>query len=78
MAALPAPVLPDSEVGRLHRVLEDVRFLLERGCWQAALTVARDALARTTLARTTLARTTLARDERTPAMSPRTQAATDA
>ncbi len=73
MTALPAPVLPDSEVGRLHRVLEDVRFLLERGCWQAALTVARDALARTTLARTTLAR-----DERTPAMSPRTQAATDA
>jgi len=63
MTALPAPVLPDSEVGRLHRVLEDVRFLLERGCWQAALTVAR---------------TTLARDERTPAMSPRTQAATDA
>jgi hypothetical protein len=42
MAALPAPALPDPEVGRLQRVLADVRFLLERGCWQAALTVARD------------------------------------
>jgi hypothetical protein len=68
MTALPAPVLPNPEVGRLHRVLEDVRFLLERGCWQAALTVVRDALAHTPPAR----------DERTPTMSPRTQAATDA
>lgn len=42
MAALPTPALPDPEVGRLQRVLADVRFLLERGCWQAALTVARD------------------------------------
>jgi hypothetical protein len=73
MTALPAPVLPNPEVGRLHRVLEDVRFLLERGCWQAALTVARDALARDALARTALAH-----DERTPTMSPQTQAATDA
>lgn len=46
MTALPAPVLPDPEVARLQRVLEDVRFSLERGYWQAALAAARAALTR--------------------------------
>jgi hypothetical protein len=44
MTAPPAPVLPDPEVIRLQRVLEDVRFSLERGYWQAALAAARTAL----------------------------------
>ncbi|MGH4007047.1 MAG: hypothetical protein ACRDTH_02575 [Pseudonocardiaceae bacterium] len=45
---LPAPVTAtDSEVARLLRVLEDVRFSLERGCWQAALGTARAALTAT-------------------------------
>jgi hypothetical protein len=39
-----APVLPDPDVIRLQRVLEDVRFSLERGYWQAALAAARAAL----------------------------------
>jgi hypothetical protein len=42
--APPAPALADSEVVRLQRVLEDVRFSLERGYWQAALGAARAAL----------------------------------
>jgi hypothetical protein len=46
MTALPAPVLPDPEVARLQRVLEDVRFSLERGYWQAALAAVRAALTR--------------------------------
>jgi hypothetical protein len=46
MAALPTPVLPDPEVDRLQQVLEDVRFLLERGYWQAALAATRAALTR--------------------------------
>ncbi|MGH3933709.1 MAG: hypothetical protein ACRDS1_01780 [Pseudonocardiaceae bacterium] len=46
MAALPTPVLPDPEVDRLQHVLEDVRFMLERGYWQAALAAARAALTR--------------------------------
>jgi len=44
MTAPPAPVLTDSEVARLQRVLEDVRFSLERGYWQAALAAVRAAL----------------------------------
>ncbi len=43
---MPTPVLPDPEVDRLQQVLEDVRFLLERGYWQAALGAARAALTR--------------------------------
>ncbi|MGH3972464.1 MAG: hypothetical protein ACRDS9_03950 [Pseudonocardiaceae bacterium] len=43
MAALPTPVPPDPEVDRLQQVLEDIRFLLERGYWQAALAAARAA-----------------------------------
>jgi hypothetical protein len=43
----PTPVPADSEVARLQRVLEDVRFSLERGCWQAALGAARTALTAT-------------------------------
>ncbi len=39
-----APVLPDPDAIRLQRVLEDVRFSLERGYWQAALAAARAAL----------------------------------
>lgn len=39
--APPAPVLADSEMARLQRVLEDLRFLLERGYWEAALGAAR-------------------------------------
>lgn len=46
MAALSTPVLPDPEVGRLQQVLEDIRFMLERGYWQAALAAARAALTR--------------------------------
>ncbi|MGH3897037.1 MAG: hypothetical protein ACRDTA_02050 [Pseudonocardiaceae bacterium] len=46
MAAQSTPVLPDPEVGRLQQVLEDVRFMLERGYWQAALGAARAALTR--------------------------------
>ena len=46
MTAPPAPVLADPEVARLQRVLEDVRFSLERGYWQAALAAARAALTR--------------------------------
>jgi hypothetical protein len=46
MTASPVPVLPDPEVTRLQMVLEDVRFSLERGYWQAALAAARAALAR--------------------------------
>lgn len=46
MTAPPAPILPDPEVTRLQRVLEDIRFSLERGYWQAALGAARAALAR--------------------------------
>jgi hypothetical protein len=46
MTALPVPVLPDPEVARLQRVLEDVRFSLERGYWQAALAAVRAALTR--------------------------------
>ncbi|MGH3834962.1 MAG: hypothetical protein ACREX8_06455 [Gammaproteobacteria bacterium] len=46
MTTPPAPVLPDPEVTRLQRVLEDVRFSLERGYWQAALAATRAALAR--------------------------------
>ncbi len=45
--APPAPVLADSEVARLQRVLEDVRFSLERGYWQAALGAVRAALTAT-------------------------------
>lgn len=45
MTAPPTPVLPDPEVTRLQRVLEDVRFSLERGYSQAALAAARAALA---------------------------------
>lgn len=43
MTAPPAPGLPDPEVARLQRVLEDVRFCLERGYWQAGLAAARAA-----------------------------------
>jgi hypothetical protein len=46
MATSPVPVLSDPEVTRLQMVLEDVRFSLERGYWQAALAAARAALAR--------------------------------
>ncbi|MDQ4104498.1 MAG: hypothetical protein M3186_12585 [Actinomycetota bacterium] len=46
MSASPEPVPPDPEVTRLQLVLEDVRFSLERGYWQAALAAARAALAR--------------------------------
>ncbi|HEY3689074.1 MAG TPA: hypothetical protein VGL46_02035 [Pseudonocardiaceae bacterium] len=46
MTAPPAPVLPDQEAVRLQRVLEDVRFSLERGYWQAALAAVRAALNR--------------------------------
>jgi hypothetical protein len=46
MTAPPTPVLPDPEVARLQRVLEDVRFSLERGNGQAALAAARAALTR--------------------------------
>jgi hypothetical protein len=63
MTALLAPIPFDPEVDRLQRVLKDVRFLLERGCWQAALATARAALIR---------------DARTPAMSPQPQETTDA
>jgi hypothetical protein len=63
MTALLAPVLPDPEVAHLRQVLKDMRFLLERGCWQAALAAARAALTH---------------DEGAPAMSPRTQAGIDA
>lgn len=45
MAAPPPPVLPDPEVTRLQRVLEDVQFSLERGYWQAALAAVRATLA---------------------------------
>ncbi|MDQ3761963.1 MAG: hypothetical protein M3460_09750 [Actinomycetota bacterium] len=58
MTARAAPVLPDPEVARLHRVLEDVRFSLERGYWQAALAAACAALTR---------------DETTKAMNARTR-----
>jgi hypothetical protein len=44
MTAQPAPVLPDPEVARLHRVLKDVRFCLERGDWETALAAVRAAL----------------------------------
>jgi hypothetical protein len=44
VAAPSAPVLPDPDAIRLQRVLEDVRFSLERGYWQAALAAARAAL----------------------------------
>jgi hypothetical protein len=44
MTAPPATVLPDPESDRLHQVLQDVRFLLERGSWQAALAATRAAL----------------------------------
>lgn len=47
VTAPPAPVLADSEVARLQRVLEDVRFSLERGYWQAALGATRAALTAT-------------------------------
>jgi hypothetical protein len=40
------PALSDPESARLQQVLEDVRFLLERGYWQAALATARAALTR--------------------------------
>jgi ribulose bisphosphate carboxylase small subunit len=40
------PALSDPEMARLQQVLEDVRFLLERGYGQAALAAARAALAR--------------------------------
>ena len=43
MIAAPAPGLPNPEVARLQRVLEDVRFCLERGYWQAGLAAARAA-----------------------------------
>jgi hypothetical protein len=46
MTAPPASVLPDPEVVRLQRVLEDVRFSLERGYSQAALAAVRAALTR--------------------------------
>ena len=42
--ATPTPVPADLEVARLQRVLADVRFSLERGCWQTALGAARAAL----------------------------------
>jgi hypothetical protein len=45
--APPAPVLADLEVARLQRVLTDLRFLLERGYWEAALGAARAALTAT-------------------------------
>ena len=45
MTAPPPPVLPDPEVTRLQRVLEDVQFSLERGYWQAALAAVRATLA---------------------------------
>lgn len=63
MAALDAPVLADPEVNHLRQVLKDVRFLLERGCWQAALAAARAGLTC---------------DEGAPARSLRTPAAIDA
>jgi hypothetical protein len=44
MTASPASVLADSKVARLQRALEDVRFSLERGNWQAALATTRAAL----------------------------------
>lgn len=40
------PALSDPEMARLQQVLEDVRFLLERGYGQAALAAARAALTR--------------------------------
>jgi hypothetical protein len=46
ITAPPAPVLPDPEVTRLQRALNDVRFCLERGDWQTALAAARAALTR--------------------------------
>ena len=46
MTALPTPVLPEPEPDRMRQVLQDVRFLLERGYWQAALAAARAALTR--------------------------------
>ena len=46
MTALPAPVPPNPEPDHMRQVLQDVRFLLERGCWQAALAAARAALSR--------------------------------
>jgi hypothetical protein len=45
MMAAP-PVLSNPELTRLQQVLEDVRFLLERGYWQAALATVRAALTR--------------------------------
>lgn len=40
------PPLPDREVTHLRQVLEDVRFCLERGHWQAALATTHAALNR--------------------------------
>lgn len=40
------PVGTGAEVDRLRQVLEDVRFSLERGCWQEALAVTQAALTR--------------------------------
>lgn len=40
----PAAVRPGPEVARLQQVLEDVRFSLERGSWQAALATVHAAL----------------------------------
>ena len=51
MTAPPTPVLPNSEPDRMHQALQDVQFLLERGCWQAALATVRTALTRTALTR---------------------------
>jgi hypothetical protein len=45
IAASPPP-LPDPEVTHLRQVLEDVRFCLERGHWQAALATTHAALTR--------------------------------
>lgn len=44
MTSPPAPVLSEPEVARLHRVLKDVRFCLERGDWETALAAVRAAL----------------------------------
>jgi hypothetical protein len=43
MTAPPAHGPPNPEVARLQRVLEDVRFCLERGDWRAGLAAARSA-----------------------------------
>jgi hypothetical protein len=46
MTSPSVPVLSDPEAIRWQQALKDVRFCLERGDWQAALTMARAALIR--------------------------------